>query len=117
MINRSINDDWDISQKPLKFKQDFREPVELEIINFAPFFGKREKQKYIDFINKLAKHKQPQQFMYEYDEEHIMFGHLTNARLIQNKVWVTFTPQKIGNLWVSFAPSYAKTMPQRINKE
>ncbi len=103
---RTITDEWDVSQKPLQFKQDFREPTEVRITNFAPFFSKDKKSEYISFINRLSKTNHPQQSMHRYDDEHLMFGHYSNARFVSDEVWVTFTPKKIGDLWVSFHKNY-----------
>lgn len=105
---RSINDDWEITQKPIEFKPDYREPIEIEINDLAPFWGdsaQEEMAKYVRYINQQAKKGYPQQAFYEYDEKHRMFGHYSNARIINEKVWVTFTPQKTGHYWISFTKS------------
>ena len=98
-MERSILDDWETSQKPIEFKPDFRESIEIEIENIAPCHKETE---FVKFINDQAKRNHPQQAFYEYDEDHRMFGHYSNARIIKEKVWVTFTPVKTAGMWISW---------------
>lgn len=112
-MNRLITDDWEVTQKPIEFKPDFREPIEIEVNNLAPFWGDsaipgssyKKMRKYVRYINQQARKGYPQQAFHEYDEEHRMFGHYSNARIIKDKVWVTFTPKKTGDFWISYTKS------------
>jgi hypothetical protein len=91
---RSINDPWEISQdKPSPF-----EPIVFEQTKLAPC---RTPEDYIDFINGQVARGKPQQSYHRYDEFYTMFGHYTNAKVINGTVWVTFEPSDNGGkYWI-----------------
>ena len=94
---RSILEAWEVTQdRPSPF-----EPVKFEQTNIIPF---QEPHEYVAYINRCKP-----QAMHEYDDEHRMPGHYTQAEIIKGAVWVTFVPEKVaGRYWVSFA-SWRKT--------
>ena len=89
---RSIDEPWEITQdrpspyEPVKFPQEILFPCE-------------NAEQYIEYINQFKP-----QAVHRYDENHNMPGRYTQAEIINNVVWVTFTPEKLGDkYWVSLA--------------
>lgn len=88
--HRSINDYWEVTQdRPSPY-----EPVKFIEENLSPCDTADEYVKYI------IRHKP--QAIHKYDENHKMPGRYTHAEIINNTVWVTFTPEKFdGKYWVN----------------
>ena len=88
---RSISEKWEISQDhPSPY-----EPIRLKKHNLAPCFTSIE---YVKYINECG----PIQSFHRYDEYYKMFGHYVKAEIIDNEVWVTFVPSKLGDYWINY---------------
>jgi hypothetical protein len=85
---RSIFDDWEVSQD----KPNIYEPFIFQQEDFIPYGSAEE---YIKYVNEC----QPQAF-YPYDDKLMMPGRYTSAEMINDEVWVTFSPEKLGKYWV-----------------
>lgn len=91
MTFRSILEPWEnTSAKPSPF-----EPTRFVQENFAPCFTAEE---YVEYVNKYKI-----QAIHRYDEEYAMPGRYTHAEIVDGKVWVTFSPEKLGKYWVNYS--------------
>ena len=89
---RSIHDPWEITQdKPSPY-----EPIKFQQEKLFPY---RTAKEYVKYINKYTP-----QAVHRYDETYNMPGRYTHAEIVNNVVWVIFTPEKLGGkYWVSLA--------------
>lgn len=89
---RSILDSWEITQdRPSPY-----EPIKLQQKNLTPF---KTGEEYIKYINKCKP-----QAIHRYDETYNMPGRYTHAEIVNDVVWIIFTPEKLGGkYWVSLA--------------
>jgi len=87
---RSIHDPWEITQdKPSPY-----EPIKFPQENIIPYVG--DPEGYVKYINKYTP-----QAVHRYDETYNMPGRYTHAEIINDVVWVIFTPEKLGGkYWV-----------------
>lgn len=85
---RSIYEKWEVSQN----KQSPFEPIKIIKESIIPYESPEE---YVSYINECHP-----QTTYRYDEFYKMPGRYTSAELIDNIVWVVFTPEKLGDYWL-----------------
>ena len=85
---RTIYDEWEASQdQPSPF-----EPVKFQQENITPW---EIVDDYIDYINE----SQPSA-SHRYNEFYNMPGQHTFAEIVDDIIWVTFTPKKLGKYWI-----------------
>lgn len=93
---RRITDSFEISQdRPSPYL-----PVKFVETNFIPFGTSQE---YVKYLRQAIARGNPVQAIHEYDEVYKMPGKYTDVEMINGLVWVTFTPEKLGEYWVSFS--------------
>lgn len=85
---RTIYDSWEVSQdKPSPF-----EPVKFQQEDICPWETVNDYIKWINMTQPLASHR--------YDEYHNMPGRYVFAEVVNDVLWVTFSPEKLGKYWV-----------------
>lgn len=95
MKRRSITAEFEVSQdRPSPYL-----PVKFEETNFIPYDTPQE---YAEYLQQAINSGKPVEVVHEYDEVYKMPGKYTAVEVIDGRVWVTFTPEKLANCWVSF---------------
>jgi hypothetical protein len=86
---RKIDEDWLVSQDvPNPFVPNW-----IEVTNFAPCFSASE---YVAFINRNSEHP----FAPIVSGLRVP-GRILEAKLVGNRVYVFFVPEKLGEYWIS----------------